>query len=172
MNYLTFQPAFDVFHTEFRFLRLRRLMESGIAWHYDQLRIADFYMLFFFRLQDVRLARQHTSIKKFAHKVGEGRYERQPDNALIFGRMERIQRAAIGTLIAKEFFDAESFKNELVVETDLVEPEAVSQRIDAINRQETEIMQFIQVLIADYALLGPNGLKDRTGLLEYRYDAI
>jgi hypothetical protein len=50
MMQLSFQPAFDVFHTAFRFLRLRRLMAEGEEWHFDQLRIADYYLLFFYHM--------------------------------------------------------------------------------------------------------------------------
>lgn len=172
MNYLSFQPAFDVFHTEFRFIRLRRLMSQDAPLHYDQLRIADFYLLFFFRLQDVRLSNAHRAIKKFARELSAQRYENQPDDQLLFSRMEPIQRAAIDTLIANNFFDAELFKKDFVVETNLVESDALSKRVDEINEQEARIMNALRSLLIDYDLLGPNGLKARTGLLEFRYDAI
>lgn len=172
MNYLAFQPAFDVFHTEFRFIRLRRLMRKDMPLHYDQLRIVDFYLLFFFRLQDVRLTNAHRSIKKLARELSARRYENQPDDQLLFSRMEPIQRAAMDTLIANEFFDAEAFKRDFVVETDLKEPVALMKRIDDVNEQDVDIMESIRSLLNDYALLGPNGLKARTGLLEFRYDAV
>lgn len=172
MNYLAFQPAFDVFHTEFRLIRLRRLMSKDKPLHYDQLRIADFYLLFFFRLQDVRLTNTHRSIKKLARELSVYRYENQPDDQLVFSRMAPIQRAAMDTLIANKFFDAESFKRSFVVETDLREPAALLARIDEVNEREVNIMKSIRSLLNDYVLLGPNGLKDRTGLLEFRYDAV
>lgn len=172
MNYLSFQPAFDVFHTEFRFLRLRRIMSAGAPWHYDQLRIADFYLLFFFRIQSVRLSPKHRSYKKLAREQNEQRYEMQPDDQLIFDRMEGIQRAAIDTLVANDFFEKETFKSEMVIETQRLEPEVLSKRIDSINSKESRILEVIQSLVSEYSLLGPEGIKARTGLLEYRYDAI
>lgn len=172
MNYLSFQPAFDVFHTQFRFLRLRRLMSSDAPWHYDQLRIADFYLLFFFRIQNMRFYPKHKSIKRLAREHSISRYEKQPDDKLIFSRMEQIQKVAISTLASYGYFDFNSFQREIVVETDLNEPEGVSQRIDALNEQETEIMQALQAIVTEYNLLGADGLKARTGLLEYRYDAV
>lgn len=172
MNSLAFQPAFDVFHTEFRFIRLRRLMRSDAPMHYDQLRIADFYLLFFFRLQDVRLSSKHRSIKRFARELGEQRYENQPDDQLVFNRMEPIQRVAMETLLLKKLFDAESFKRGFVIETETTESAALSKRVDEINYREIRIMEAINSLLTDYDLLGPNGLKARTGLLEFRYDAI
>lgn len=172
MNQLAFQPAFDVFHTEFRFLRLRRLMGADFIWQYDQLRIADFYLLFFFRLQNARLAPQHRSIKAQAKNCPQPSYEKQPDDQILFSRMATIQRAAAETLVVNGFFDSAEFKLERLVETGKVEPEALCRRIDEINEEQTGRMEALSTLISSYDLLGENGLKARTGLLEYRYDAV
>jgi predicted ATP-grasp superfamily ATP-dependent carboligase len=147
-------------------------MSSDIPWHYDQLRIADFYLLFFFRIQAVRLSPKHKAMKRLARDHSANRYERQPDDRLLFDRMEPIQKAAIGTLIDFDYFDAESFKSEFVLETERNEPEALSQRVDTINQRDTEIMQALQAIVTEYELLGTDGLKARTGLLEHRYDAV
>jgi len=147
-------------------------MGSDGVWHRDQLRIADFYLLFFFRLQSVRLAPKHKAVKALARKRAENRYEHQPDDHLLFDRMEPIQRAAIETLIAKSFFSVAPNNRDLLHETERAEPEALARRIDQINSTEVDVMEAIQSLVNDYELLGKNGLKDRTGLLEFRYDAI
>lgn len=172
MSYLSFQPAFDVFHTQFRFLRLRRLMSADNPWHYEQLRIADFYLLFFFRLQAARLSPKHRSLKTLARAAKGMRYEHQPEDQLIFSRMERVQFAAAGTLVANNFFETEAFQSNVIVETTQPEPHPLTMRIDAVNAEQTEILEAIQSLITGYGLLGPDGLKARTGLMEYRYDAI
>lgn len=172
MNYLSFQPAFDVFHAEFRLLRLRRIMSADSPWYYEQLRIADFYLLFFFRLHHARLSPKHRALKKLSRESGSVRYEQQPDDRLLFNRMEKIQLAAIGTLISKGFFEREFFGKGLVVETEQQEPEHLLARIEAANAIDTRRLEAIQTLIDGYDLLGPDGLKARTGLLEHRYDAV
>lgn len=170
MSLISFQPAFDVFHTEFRFLRLRRIMTAENPWHLDQLRIADFYLLFFFRIQDVRLSPRHRSMKKRSQQYSFSRYERQPDDQLLFARMEGVQRAAFETLVSKGFFDADSFVTGFVVDTNLPEPLEISNRIDEINSGQSSLMEDLSGLIEGYPLLGPDGLKSRTQLLEHRYD--
>ena len=40
------------------------------------------------------------------------------------------------------------------------------------NAENAELISFLDVLASEYVLLGTNGLKGRTKLLEYRYDAI
>lgn len=172
MNYLSFQPAFDVLHTEFRFLRLRRLMTADVPWHYDQLRIADFYLLFFFRLEKVRLSPKHRGLRNLARELARQRYENQPDDHLLFNRMEQIQQAAVETLVSLGFFESTIFANEQLIETGLSEPEALSKRIEAENTCDARLMEALQSLVTEYELLGPDGIKARTGLLEFRYDAI
>ncbi|HUD40750.1 MAG TPA: ABC-three component system middle component 5 [Dokdonella sp.] len=172
MNHLAFQPAFDVLHTEFRFLRIRRILTSNRHWRYDQIRIADFYLAFPFRLGDVRLKPIHRSVKRLAQEFSKGRYESQPDDHLLFSRMQPIHRAAAETLIANGFFDEKAFKSELIAETGKIEPPALSARIEQVNADHASLMEVIRTMLEDYPLLGANGLKDRTGLLEFRYDAI
>lgn len=171
MSHLSFQPAFDVFHTAFRFLRLRRLL-SDSEWHYDQLRIADFYLQFFFRLEAVRLSPKNRGMKRLARDKASGRYEVQPSDQSIFLRMQPIQLAAASTLAAAGFFDQDKLKAGRVVETERTEPTELAARIDHANEIESPQMEAILSLVEDYALMGPDGLKARTGLIEYRYDAI
>lgn len=173
MIQLTFQPAFDVFHTCFRMLRLRSLMSLDTAWNYDQLRIADYYLLFFFRLEYVRLNNKHRAIKKLAKDDKSGvRYENQPDDKLIFDRMAPIQLAAMSTLVESGYFSLKEFDVKLVRPLENRLAEALESRIDEINLADKEILQAINVLVTEYGLLGKDGLKARTGLLEYRYDAV
>lgn len=172
MSQISFQPAFDVFHTEFRLLRLRRFLGSQKTWHYDQLRIADFYLLFFFRLSSARLSNEHRAVKKLANLATANRYEHQPDDVLLFARMRPIQDAAINTLAANGYFDMDALVNARVKETDKVEPILLLQRIDAVNLSQQHMIDAIFSVVSSYELLGPNGLKARTGLLEHRYDAI
>jgi hypothetical protein len=172
MNQISFQPAFDVFHTEFRILRLRHFLGSPKVWHYDQLRIADFYLLFFFRLGSARLSNEHRAIKNLARLAAANRYEHQPDDVLLFGRMRPIQNAAIRTLAANGYFEMDALADGEIRETEKVEPHALLQRIQTINASQQNVVKAIFDVVSSYDLLGPNGLKARTGLLEHRYDAV
>ena len=172
MRFLAFQPAFDVLHTQFRFLRLRRLMSADTPLHFDQLRIADFYLVFFFRLADVRLSPRHKRLKQLANSLASDRYEIQPDDHLLFSRMGRTQRAAVETLSFCGFFDSDAYRSGVILEGNRQESSALASRIDLANESEAKKMAAIQTLISEYDLLGPDGIKARTGLLEHRYDAI
>ena len=171
MNYLAFQPAFDVLHTEFRFLRLRRMIGSDASWHFDKLRIIDFYLVFFFRLTEVRLLPKHRALKKLALEYSRKHYEMQPDDHLLFSRMEVSQKAAITSLVSFGYFDNQQFEHELLVSTRLTEPDRLNKRIEEINANEERLIKALGE-IATYETLGPDGLKARSGLIEHRYDKV
>jgi len=146
-------------------------MSCKSRWYFEQLRIADFYLLFFFRLEHARLARKHRAIKTLARSSAGHRYERQPSDKLIFDRMANIQKAAADTLVAGGYFDVEEHAKGVLVATQQAIPDSLAARIDVVNMLEASHIEAIQSLVSDYEFLGPNGLKARTGLLEYRYDA-
>jgi hypothetical protein len=41
-----------------------------------------------------------------------------------------------------------------------------------LHKQDDGLEEFLRVLASEYNLAGSDGLKDRTGLLEYRHDAV
>lgn len=172
MIQLSFQPAFDVYHTMFRFLRLRQVLNDAEVLHYDQLRIVDFYLLFFSRLEAVRLEPRHKFIKKLAAKSpSRYRYEHQPDDRFVFGRMKEIQRAAIRTLVFDGYFDQQKFEHNILAKIEKIVPGDLQCRIEEANISDSAAMSALAVLLREYSLSGQQGLKHRSGLLEYRYDA-
>jgi hypothetical protein len=172
MNSLTFQPAFDVFHTMFRYLRIRDALDEE-AVHRDQLRIADFYLAFFFRAEGIRLRPKDQSIRKIARRVGPtSAYQRQPDDGLLFARMGPIQHASLRSLVHYGYFKQAESGALLVVKTDLQMPNDLRERISEANLADDDVVKAIVRLIRDYPLTGRDGLKSRTALMEHRYDVI
>jgi hypothetical protein len=51
-------------------------------------------------------------------------------------------------------------------------PERVWKKALEANEQQEDLVAFLKLLASEYDLLGLHGLKARTGLLEYRYDAV
>lgn len=171
MKYLTFQPGFDVYHTEFRMLRFLQYVDGKIM-NVDQVRILDFYLLYFFRLSVVRLQRSHSGIKRLAKTMDVPRYQIQPDDRVLFLRMSPIQSAAIQSLSRNGYLSSESFEVGEIKRTNKALPEDLDSRIRLINQEESEILEALKTLMLEYPLLGEGGLKERTGLMEYRYDSI
>ena len=173
MIQLRYEPGFDAFHAAFRLLRLRPIIARSGPLHRDHVRIIDFYQLFPYRIEDIRLKPQHRRFHNLAKAYESKRpYGKQPNDRLLFDRMERLQLTALDTLAARGFIDSECWKRSEVGATQIDYPDALAARIGALNQSEADLESFLNVLGSEYELTGPNGLKARTGLMEYRQDAV
>jgi hypothetical protein len=173
MSLLSFQPAFDSFHAMFRLLRLRETIDRVGSLGKDHVRILDFYLLFPFRIREMRLHPRHQRFKRLAEKyAGLKPYGEQPDARLLYGRMEPLFVAAIETLASKGFIKTEKIESDLVEYTTQLVPDPLASRLSALNEAQSDLMEFMSVLATDYEVSGRDGLKSRTGLMEYRYDAL
>lgn len=173
MIQLTFQPALDPFHTIFRLLRLRPIISRRGSLPRDEVRILDFYLLFPFRMGDIRLLPKHRKYKSLAGKFENAKpYGEQPDDEILFARMEMIQKAGLETLAKQGFIDPTRWSVGEVMPTIAPLAAPLDARIKELNSLESELLEFLETLAQEYALLGQGGLKDRTALLEYRYDSI
>jgi hypothetical protein len=172
MIQLTFQPAFDPFHAVFRALRLRSFATVERALHRDHMRILDFYLLFPFRLKDIRLRQDDRKYRRLAAQYEQAKpYGDQPDDKSVFDRMEAMQLCAFDTLAKRQLINPEEWSNAQVVATPVPLALPLRERIAEVNAKDEQLLAFLEVL-ASYDLLGPSGLKHRTNLLESRYDAI
>ena len=173
MTQLTYNEAFDPYHAVFRFLRLHLACDIGARLPFDTLRILDFYLLFPFRLQGMKLFADDTAWRKIS-KTYEDRapYGAMPEDSTIFARMEPFQRAAASSLVHSGHLSSGAWDANEVEFTSEVLPPVLAERCSALNAQMTDIVDILCQIKARYPLGGRDGLKDRTGLLEYRYDSV
>jgi hypothetical protein len=100
MTQLTYNEAFDPYHAVFRFLRLHLACDISAKLPFDTLRILDFYLLFPFRLQAMKLFSNDTGWRKISKSYEDQiPYGAMPDDSTIFSRMEPFQRAAATSLV-------------------------------------------------------------------------
>ena len=170
MIQLTFQAAFDPFHAVFRLFRLEPVLRRLGPVNRDLVRILDFYLLFPFRVNEIRLNPKHRSYKKLAATYsGAMPYGELPDSVVLFERMAAMQVAAMETLAAQEFLDASALGNDMIEVTDKQIPTDLVPRLSDLNVRQSDLMSFLEFLASEYPLTGEGGLKARTGLIEYRY---
>jgi len=174
MIQITFQAAFDPFHASFRLLRLLEIIkETEGELTIDHARILDFYLLFPFRLDEITLFPKHKRYKRLASKYLHLKpYGEIPDSFVLFARMESMQVAALDTLANKQYLAWEKYSIRVIERTKKTVPPEIDTRIRILNSEQPELVEFIKILFSEYPLYGRNGLKARTGLLEYRYDPI
>jgi hypothetical protein len=173
MTQLTYQAAFDPFHAVFRIVRLTPIIAAPTVVLQDVVRILDFYLLFPFRINELRLNPGHKKYKKLYERYESSRpYGDQPDSRSLFERMQPMQSAAQETLAAQNILEPRllaEHKIQLIVEN--VPPE-LATRAEEVNQREADLIEFLAVLATEYELMGANGIKARSGLMEFRYDAI
>jgi hypothetical protein len=95
-----------------------------------------------------------------------------PDAKVLFARMEPTFQAAVQTMLHDGFLDADAAQESLLaVGPALSEGSQLHARARAANEEESALMVFLSRLIGEFPYLGADGLKDRTGLEDHRYDA-
>lgn len=173
MIQLSYQAAFDPFHAMYRNLRILDAIDRSKSLFVDHIRILDFYLLFPFKISSIRMTPQHRKFRAVATEYEDRRpYGEEPDSTQVFARMRPMQIAALETLAKKQIVDATELKNGKVLRSDTSLPPELAKRIEGANASEPKLMEAISALGSEYPLLGTSGLKDRTGLLEHRYDAV
>lgn len=170
---LSFQPALDPFHAVYRTLRLFPLIKRHGALHRDQVRILDYYLLNPHRISEIRLTPRHRKYRGLATMWASRKpYGQQPDDLILFGRMEPMQNAALQTLAVRGLLDPDELQVARIKPTETPVPKELNERINAANEEDGLLMEFLDVLASEYEMFGTSGLKARTGLLEHRYDTV
>ena len=90
---------------------------------------------------------------------------------MLYSRMYSIQTAALDTLARNKLISPEKYEIGIVEATQANLPKALAERIAEDNTHQADLIEFLQILGTQYKLLGTNGLKDRSGLMEHLYDA-
>jgi hypothetical protein len=171
MIHLSYHPAFDAYNAIFRFLRIK-IRDNIETLEFDKLRILDYYLLFPWRASNVRLLQQDLDIRRVAKALEAKKdYAVLPTGEVLLERMKSAHTAAIQTLVKDGYVLEDRFKIGVVAFTDQAIPLDIAARIAERNGQEPEVMTIIDRLKV-YSLMGNDGLKGRTALLEYRYDKI
>lgn len=167
---LIYHPAFDMYHCVFRIVRI--LLSLPVAeYETERVRIFDFYSLFPYLLNDIRAPRNATSDRK---KFGalENSYEKVEDKKRFFLSLEPYQDSAIKSLASYEIIDSAALRNSriLLIPTNI--PPALTVSAKNSDKRFSKDLEFFRDYLLDIELTGDTGLKQRTGLFEYRYDVI
>lgn len=165
---LIYHPAYDAYHCVFRVLyTTNSLTELEVA----KLRIIDFYLAFPGEVMNIKLPREHTFIRKYAQKV-QNIYHGPVNAKQTFRDMGHIQHAVIRSLGASNHLDQSALNEGIVLRTKKRLSEDLLSAFENSGIKDNQINKFILEKLVDIPLNGINGLKDRTGLMEYRYDNV
>jgi hypothetical protein len=168
---LIYHPMFDPYHCALRFsCILTDSQKPNMEW--DRLRLLDFFVTFPHLLSRIRLPRALTSRRGQLRDVPEP-YERLPASHRLFFQLNEIQVPAARVLGAKNIFNQEALKNGSVVVTN---PAELAIQVNSIKAplafRSAACYPFVIKELAELTLNGRDGLKDRSGVMEFRHDAI
>jgi hypothetical protein len=171
MIQLAFEPAFDPFHSAFRILRQTEYRSaSPVA--ITRAKILDVYIIEPARCLEIRLSGPLKKSAKLAAIHQPAVYGQRPATPVLFGRMSPMQDAAIQTLVLQGLLDGDAFGQGQLLKGDTPLPPDLASRIAAANMDNASLMSFLCRDLDELPLDGPKGLKDRTGLGEFRYDIV
>ena len=166
---LVYNPAYDLYHTMFRIFQITEKTKDILE--VDKLRILDFYLAFPSELLEIKSFQGFKRYEKFI-KAETNNYERVIDRKRLFFKMEHIQISAIKALISYGLIDALDFKKGKVKRTKISLSNALYERVKQANEESPNLITLITGPLASMNLYGHLGLKERTNLIEFKYDAI
>ena len=167
---LQYHPATDFYHC---WLRVSSILNScgHTTIEVDRMRIMDFFVSFPRDILRCSIPQSHArEVRRFIKDLKPG-YEDETSVRQIFPHMTVIQRQVFLDMVAKGVVAKDKFRDGLL---SLSEPNQIPALAGAVaelwqGRNEPWFKALVSALMA-IPLNGPDGLKDRTGMLEYRYD--
>lgn len=170
---ITYNPAFDQYHSIFRMAHILRKMDNGKPLEIDRVRIWDFYMLYPVQLRHVSLKTDEPAIRDARKllRLQETAYDYKGDIRKLFGWIKPFQISALGCLVSCGILSREEFMNGNVLVSDSHKLKTFVESTGELSVRESNILNFLSLLFGGMPLTGVYGMKHRTKLLESKYDA-
>lgn len=166
---LMYHPAFDANHCAYRIVSiLSATGDTTISW--PLMRILDFYYLFPGQLKKIQpWPREISKYKNHISKIPD-QFEDLTNPARTFYDLQIFQKAATLELIAKGFLSKPEFdKGVMQLEIQSLPPGYIAL-LETDEFLKSEAFTVITKGLPNAPFYGMNGLKKRTGLMEFIYD--
>ncbi|HDL7428985.1 TPA: hypothetical protein PXN84_003222 [Yersinia enterocolitica] len=163
---LIYHPAFDAYHCLFRMIAL---IDHVQCVEVDKARILDFYLTFPSLVATIRMPPTLSYAKKTA-RLYSNVYHDPISPRSTFKDMYHIQNSALKCLVATGLIELKDFENGKIYRTDLEIPDALLLSMSVFLNKKKDVYDFILESLSSFHLTGRDGLKDRTNLMEFRYD--
>jgi hypothetical protein len=159
---------YDSHHCALRISYLANDVEqSGMQW--DQVKLLDFFVTFPHLLANVRLEQKDSRFKKLLNKIPRP-YEDLPNPSRLFFQLNQIQDRAARLLAAAGVIDRNSVPRGVIRIVGDELPGEVRRIGDKLEYRTQSWYEFLTTRLAKYSMNGVGGLKERSGLMEFRHD--
>lgn len=166
---LIYHPAFDASHCAFRILKLFNSLTDIEYLELDRIKIIDFYIVFPKTMKYIKYPQDMDSkkIRKELNLINDT-YRPCRNPYLISKKMSVIQDKVLQVLVINEYLSFSSIDNSY----------SKGQKFNQLSLTNTlfenSLKHEIEILVLEFLLNHPinnkDGLKDRTSLMEFRYD--
>lgn len=165
---LIYHPAFDIYNCVFRMLQLLTHMKLEEV-EVDRLRIWDFYLTFPNEARNISYPNSLLELRGVFKKRDSNPYEDLIDPKKIIERMKSFQLSALKCIASYGLIDTKLLAKNIVKRTSKEIPKELSDKFIELTIEKANIIKLI-VGFWELPLYGKLGLKDRTGLIEFKYD--
>lgn len=163
---LIYHPAYDAYHCVFRMLAVAEWVKNT---EIDKARLLDFYLVFPGAIEKIRLPNDMRSLRQVA-KDTANLYRNPVSNSSTFLEMRHIQEAALKSIAALGLINIDRYSAGYVERTLMTLPTSVEEKIHEFLSVNSVVVDAVLNKLAKIPLLGSDGLKHRSQLMEYRYD--
>lgn len=163
---LIYHPAYDAYHCVFRMLAVAERINNA---EIDKAKLLDFFLVFPGAIGKIRLPSDMLSLRKIS-KEAANVYRDPVSRASTFLEMRHIQEAALKSIAASGLIDIDQYSAGYVVRTSMALPNAVEEKLQEFLSLNSIVVDAVLNDLAKIPLLGKDGLKHRSELMEYRYD--
>ena len=171
---IIYNQAYDLYHTVFRFLQFLNRFDTESIIEIDRLRIWDFYLLFPNKIYEIRLKRDESDIRKIRNKYikkTNNPYDEIYENRKVFEKIKPYQLAALNCIASYGIIKKETLSLNRVMISDKGILEKYIEELGELSAKEKNIVSLLTSHFYLMSMFGADGLKNRTNLLESRYDA-
>lgn len=167
---LLYHPATDFFHCWMRFASLLCSC-GGNGVEYDRLRIIDFLLCFPHELHNCRLPIEYSGELRKNISPLRKTYEDPFSIRQGFAQVNKIQKHVAMDMVAKGIVQRDSYREGILIPSTAPTISGLLESV-ALNWEDRNQAwhKLIVTVLLSIPLNGKNGLKDRSGLLEFKYD--
>ncbi|QLF50282.1 hypothetical protein HW278_05955 [Capnocytophaga sp. oral taxon 902] len=170
---ILYNNAFDLYHTIFRILHLLNKVSDDEVIEIDRIRIWDYYLLFtneIFNIKPIRNKKEYNQLLKKLNIKKNNPYQQIYDQRKTLEKIKPYQLSALNCLASYNIIDKEYlFKEEVKINSfDLLK--GYIQSVGDLSDREKNIITIMTSFFRNISLIGNDGLKKRSNLMESKYD--
>lgn len=170
---ILYNNAFDLYHTIFRMLHLLSKVNPAQKIETDKIRIWDYYLLFpneIFKIRPQKNESEFRKILKQLNVLKNNPYQQIFDERKTLEKIKPYQLSALTCLASYNIIDKDSLLENFIKINSLELLKTYSKSVGELSAREKNIITIVTSNFYDISLFGKKGLKNRSNLIESKYD--